>query len=164
MKVESTEAVEELDVKIGKKRYVTDSTDLPELAQQVIDEKQLDVYPAKIGYVLVYPYITKTTAGRCIRTGNELKLYSGYDFIIEMSGELWDKLDDKTKYVLMYHELMHILVDYNNKKGEYVFKIYDHDVQDFSKLIKEYGIDWFTDLRTMAESVHNVEHIELLKV
>src|SRR5271157_4156665 len=117
------------------KKEFKEEPELKVLAEKVIDEQKLDVFPAKIIYLTVYPHVSKTTAGRCIRANNELKHFSKHDYIIEMSGDLWDALDESTQYILMHHELLHVLPTMNEKTGEWEYKIRDHDVQDFSKII-----------------------------
>jgi membrane glycosyltransferase len=92
-----------------------------------------------------------------VRTGKELKFFSGFDYLIEMSGEVWDALDEPTRYILMLHELMHLLPVMNDKTGNWDFKLRDHDIQDFSSLIKKYGIDWVSKVKTIASSVYDLE-------
>ena len=138
-------------------KNLVEAPDLKTLADSVCIKEQLDLDPANIGFVLVYPHISKRVAGRCILASKELKLFSGHDYIIEMSGELWDDLDEKIKYILMYHELLHVLPVYSEKKGEYAYKIADHDVKDFSSIIKKYGIEWFGELQELQASVYDLK-------
>lgn len=143
-----------LDEVIGKKRYVIDP-DLKTLADEVI-RTELDIDPeiskANIKYMKVYPNVSKTVAGRCIRASNELKLFGGADYLIQMSGDLWDKLDVNPRRVLMLHELMHVYIDFN-KDGEPVYKLRNHDVEDFASIIDKYGVNWLYDLRTSAAEI-----------
>ena len=130
------------------------SAELKELAEKVIDAEKLDVYRAKICYLRVDPNISKSVAGRCIRTGKELKFFSTFDYLIEVSGELWDTLNENLQYILMQHELMHIHTCMNEKSGEWEFKIRDHDVQDFSKLIKKHGVEWLAAVKLSVTQLH----------
>jgi hypothetical protein len=139
------------------------SDEIKRIADEVIDKESLDLNKAKIEYLLVYPNISKTVAGRCIRSGKELKFFSDFDYIIEMSGEVWDLLDDETKHILAFHELLHVYT-YTNKKGETVFKLKDHDIQDFSLLINRYGIDWFSNLKTQISSIYDMDPAEESKI
>lgn len=132
----------------GKKYELND--DLKVLAKDVLSKKpNLDIGYAKVAYMLVHPNINKTTAGRCIRANKELKFFSGYDYLIQMSGTLWEMLDEETQFVLMYHELKHISVD-EDKDGNEVYKIRRHDVEDFSDIIDEHGIKWIHKIRAKA--------------
>ncbi len=140
------------------------SEELKELAKQVLDKEKLDVEEAKIGYLLVDPYISKTTVGRCIRANKELKFFSKFDYIIEMSKEVWEQLDDKTKYVLMFHELLHVFIEHDEKTGEVKFLLKDHDVKDFYTIIKQFGIEWFSGLKTQVASIYDFEKEEDINI
>lgn len=139
----------------GKKDFVV-SDELRELAEKVIKDEVLEISPAKVEYLLVYPNISKTLAGRCMKAGRELKFFSGFDYIIEMSGELWDSLDDTVRYVLMQHELMHISPIMDDKSGEWKFELRPHDVEDFSKIIKKHGIDWISKVKLSISSLYDL--------
>ena len=132
------------------------SQELRDLADKVIQDEVLEISPAEVEYLLVYPNISKTIAGRCIRAGRELKFFSGKDYLIEISGELWDALDDSVRYVLMQHELMHILPVMNDKTGEWKFEIRNHDVEDFSKIIKKHGIDWISKVKLSISHIYDL--------
>ena len=147
--------------KLLSKKTFEVSADLKKLGEQVINDQKIDVYPAKLEFLLVYPNVTKSVAGRCIRTGKELKFFSGFDYLIEMSGELWDTLDDKTKAILMEHELKHVCPVMNEKSGEWEFKLRDHDVQDFSSIIKKYGVDWISTVKLSVASLYEIDEQEV---
>jgi hypothetical protein len=143
--------------KTSNKKTFEVSSELKELGEQVIEKQKINVYPSKIEYLLVYPHVTKSVAGRCVRTGKELKFFSGFDYLIEMSGELWDALDVDTRKILMEHELRHILPVINEKSGEWDFKLRDHDVQDFASIIKEHGIDWISKVKLSVASLYELD-------
>jgi hypothetical protein len=142
----------------GKDFVISD--DLKTIADDLIkNDPVLQTYNLdipRIGYILVYPNITKHVAGRCIKSGRELKFFSECDYVIEMSGETWDVLEDDVKKILTLHELMHIHV-FHDKKGNVRFKLRDHDVKDFMYIIKTYGIDWFERLRTVVSSTYDMK-------
>ncbi|MFA7142879.1 MAG: hypothetical protein WC175_02730 [Candidatus Dojkabacteria bacterium] len=48
----------------------------------MIEENNIDTGTAKLCGLMVTPCINKTTAGRCIKAGKELKFFSDYDYII----------------------------------------------------------------------------------
>lgn len=142
-------------VKNTKKEFEV-SDELKKLADTVISEQNLDVSPGRVSYLLVYPNIAKTVAGRCIKTSKELSFFSGNDYLIEMSGELWDSLDDNVRYVLMTHELKHIMPVMNDKTGEWKFEIRRHDVEDFSSIIKAHGVDWISKVKLSISSLYDL--------
>ena len=143
-----------------KKRYVI-SDELENVAKEVIATKSLELNPARIKYVLVYPLINKKTAGRCMLANPMMKLFGDCDYVIQMSGDLWEQLDEDRRKILMWHELKHVFPIHNDKTGEWEFKIRDHDVTDFYDIIKSCGIDWFNDLKTMFASVYDIEPARL---
>lgn len=132
------------------------SAQVKELAEKVLSAESMDVSPARVEYLLVYPNISKVVAGRCVRSGKELKFFSGYDYLIEISGELWDALDDTVRYVLLQHELMHIMPIMNDKTGEWKFELRNHDIADFSNIIKKHGVDWISKVKLGISSLYDL--------
>lgn len=136
------------------------SDEVRDLALKIIAEQHMDISPAKVEYILVFPNISKTVAGKCIKTGRELKFYSEKDYLLEISGDLWNVLDDSVKYVLVQHELMHVLPLMNEKTGKWQFKVRDHNVQDFSSIIKTHGIDWIEKVKLSISSLYDLSPSE----
>lgn len=143
-------------VKSNVKQQFEVSDELKQLAERVIKEQGMDVSPAKVEYLLVYPNISKTVAGRCVKAGKELRFFSGYDYLIEISGELYDALDDSVRYILMQHELMHIMPIMNDKTGEWKFELRRHDIEDFSNIIKKHGVDWISKVKLSISSIYDL--------
>lgn len=52
----------------------------------------------------------------------------------------WDdvKTDTATRYLIIYHELLHVVVD--DKSGNY--KLRPHDVEDFKTILAKSGLNW----------------------
>jgi len=142
-------------VSLNNKEYVV-SDELKELAKKVITEQSIDTGNAKIVYLIVYPNISKTVAGKCVKTRNELKFFSEHDYIIKMSGDLWDSLDDDVRYVLMQHELMHVMPVNDEKSGEYKFEIRKHDIEDFEKIINKHGTEWINKIKLTISSLYDL--------
>lgn len=135
-----------------------DADDVREIAERLIEEKNMGLDMCEIRYVKVYPKISNTTAGQCrIATHREHHLSGGADYIIEMSGDLWDALDAERRKILTLHELLHVYPVYNDKRGEWNFKLRSHDVEDFYSIIDEFGADWFVSIRDINASVHDLD-------
>jgi hypothetical protein len=134
-----------------KSKTILESKELEILGKKVIKAEELVIGEARIGYLFVDPYISKTTAGKCIRNNTELEYFSQCDFLIQMSKKLWDNITEEARYILMLHELMHIdfEVKYDKKLDQetYIYKIKDHDVKDFQVLIERYGINWLSVIK-----------------
>ena len=142
--------------KVPVKKEFQISPDVEEVANEVIRKENLDFGQAKIAYLLVYPNISKTVAGRCIRTGQELKYFSDKDYLVELSGELWDALDGDTKYNLMHHELLHIYLKNDEKSGDVKYEIRKHDIEDFEVILKRHGIDWAKKIKLEICSIYDL--------
>jgi hypothetical protein len=135
------------------------SEELKKVGLEVINKEGIDLMGAEIEYMTVHPHISKKVAGRCIRTSRELNFFSDADYIVQMSGELWDALDDKVRYILMWHELKHIL-PVTKKTGDVDYRLADHDVKDFYQIIKAHGVDWFQTIKTTISSLYDMEPSE----
>lgn len=151
---------------IDKKTYDIDE-EVAKIADEVLkkDAVSLDtnIKEAVITYIKVYPNISPTVAGRCIRSSKLLKFFSDSDIIIEVSGELWDAIPYDIRYVLMLHELKHIGISFK-KDGTKVTYLVNHDVQDFYDIIKKYGIDWLASLKSQIAKIEGFEDGEEDKI
>ncbi len=135
------------------------------LADKIIHDKSLGLnsIPVNIEYVLVYPFISKTVAGKCSKTSNVTRFLTDRHFVIEFSGDLWDHLDDDVKEVLMHHELLHVGAE-TDKHGEWVYKIVRHNIEDFIQIISVHGVDWLENFRTIVASVYDLDPTAAAKV
>lgn len=141
-------------VQVGKKWFYQDQKNY-QLLNNILQKQSLE-FPAEICVLCVYPDISKTVAGRCIKASNQLKFFSEFDYIIQLSGSLWDVLTDEQKYLLLYHELLHIQIDFD-KDGNTKFLLKDHDVKDFRSIITKYGIDWIQNISTINSSIYDTD-------
>jgi predicted metallopeptidase len=142
---------------MSEKRFVV-SEDIKKLADSIIEDKKLDyLNNVRIVYALIYPYVSKTVIAKCIKSSKELEHFGSCDYIIEFSGDLWEKLEDiNMKKYVVEHELAHILIT-TSKKGETKFKILKHNISDFSSTIKDYGLEINQNLKVLAMAVNDVE-------
>lgn len=157
--------MQETQKEIGKKNYVL-SDEVKEVAKTVLSKNRNrldgDYDRVKVEYMKVYPDITPTTAGRCVRASKLLKFFSDSDVVIEVSGELWDKLPESTREILMLHEMMHVGTKWN-KKGEMSVGLVRHDVQDFYLIVKEYGIEWLETIRSVIANINDFQDGQEIK-
>jgi len=140
----------------GKKTY-TVSSELKALAEKVAEKHMMKFGEAKIAYILVSPHISKTTPGKCSRSKDMYKIWLDADYIIEISENLWNHLDDNAKELLMEHELRHIHVTYNEKKGEYKYAIRKHDISDFIEMHKKHGAGWQEQILEINQSLYDLD-------
>lgn len=126
------------------------------LIEECIKENDIEVGDAKICGLMVTPCISPSVAGRCIRAGKELTHFSGYDYIIEISKEIWDLLSETSRKLLVLHECMHIKVTYK-KDGEPIYSTRPHDIEDFSELVQKYGVNWIKEVNLVKEDLADVK-------
>lgn len=141
---------------IAGKQYV-DDPEVEKIAKKVIDDQNIEFGPALICYQTVYPNISKKTAARCKKTSPELKHFSGYDFLIQISGDLWDMLDEDTRYKLIFHELLHVDARFKAKNQEWKFKVRKHDYSDFYEINKKYGLEWYETVQATVSSLYDLD-------
>lgn len=146
----------ELPAKEPKKREYEESEELKFLAEKIITEQKIDVMPAQVGYMIVSPNISKTVPSKTIKTPAELKHFSGFDYLVEVSLDLWTALDEAERYILIHHELLHILPIMNEKTGDYDFKIRKPDFVAFKSILDKYGTDWKQKIKLSLSSIHNL--------
>ncbi|MBK6679768.1 MAG: hypothetical protein IPI12_14565 [Ignavibacteriales bacterium] len=146
----------ELPAKEPKKREYEESEELKFLAEKIISEQKIDVMPAQVGYMIVSPNISKTVPSKTIKTPPELKHFSGFDYLVEVSLDLWTALDEAERYILIHHELLHILPIMNEKTGDYDFKIRKPDFVAFKSILDKYGTDWKQKIKLSLSSIHNL--------
>lgn len=145
-------------------KQLMESPEVEEVARQVIENENLDFGPAEVGYFLVYPNLSKKTAGKCMKASREVKYYSGNDYLIEISGEMWDMLDSKTREMLLFHEMLHIDPVYKAKRQEWVFKLRKHDFGDFYEINDKHGNEWYKTIQATVSSLYDLDPKDETKV
>lgn len=78
--------------------------------------------------------------GECKKVEEVYKVFIPYDFIIIIYDQICFKMTDEQLEILLYHELLHVGI--NEKDGKTEYKINPHDVEDFSVILRQYGLDW----------------------
>ena len=117
---------------------------------------------AKFKIQFVYPMVGKNVAARICRANPNLKIHAGIDYVIEISGEFWEMMDDATREILMAHELNHINASMNDE-GKVSLDLRDHDVKDFRWIIKKYGVEWCELQAKIFESIADNREQEKLR-
>lgn len=139
-------------------KEIVEAPEVKDIAEDVIQDKGLALDDIDISYIKVYPNLSKTKVANC-RVANHREHYftDGADYIISVSGDIWDNLGDDRREILVWHELEHVHPEYNEDKGEYNFKVRSHDVEDFIPIIEEHGVDWFGELKDIVSSFHDMD-------
>lgn len=141
---------------VGGKQYLPDP-ELAKLGDKVIDEFNIELGPAQVEYLLVYPNISKKKAAKPMTAHGLLKYYSGVDFFILISGEMWDMLDAETRKILVLHELLHCDARFKPKDQEWKYSIRKHDYADFYEITEKFGTNWYKTVQATVSSLYDME-------
>jgi hypothetical protein len=141
---------------VKDKEYVEDNG-LLDLANNVINKERLThLIGVSIKFLFVVPEISRTVHARVIRGTAELRHFGQFDYLVEFSHKIWQSINDETRYLLMYHELLHPIVS-QDKKGNTNYKMINHDIQDFSQVInKAGGVHWFNEFKDIVSSTYEM--------
>lgn len=120
------------------------------LAEEVLDEHEdlhwISQVGISIGFVEAdWEKINATgeVLGDCRLVKEPYHIFCPFDFLITIYTPNVAHLTEEQKKILLYHELLH--VDMSEKNGEPVYRTAPHDVQDFRKVIDQYGVRWAGD-------------------
>lgn len=149
---------------ISSDKQLMESPEMEEIAKKVTKDYKLEFGPAEIGYFLIYPNISKQKAAKCIKASREVKYYSGNDYLIEVSGELWDMLDSKTKEMMIYHELLHLDPTFKSKTQEWKMNLRRPDFADFYSINDKFGNEWYKTIQATVSSLYDLDPKQESKV
>lgn len=126
--------------------YCERSNELRIRAERVLRQRSDLLYIKEAGVRIGFEYSDqaktkrdKIVFGDCSKVKPREKAFmpAKYDFIICFYEPNSMLLDDEQQDILMWHELKHIGI---TPKGN--FYVVPHDVEDFSDILREYGLDW----------------------
>lgn len=138
-------------------KQLMESPEVETIAERIIEREKLEFGPAAIGYFLVYPNLTKYKAAKCVKASREVKYYSGNDYLVEISGEMWDMLDEKTREMVLFHQLMHVEPVYKSKNQEWKMKIRKPDFSDYYEINDKYGNEWYKTVQATVSSLYDLD-------
>ena len=108
---------------------------------QAFPEQLAHVKPASIGCAAFSKKRSKVLA-KIYPMRPMFGLFSTVDYILAVHAEQWVIATISKKYVLIFHELLHIPIDGFNVDSKSYRKTVDHDVKDFEFILRQFGIDW----------------------
>lgn len=105
---------------------------------------------------------SRLVLGKCKKGAELERQMHGYDFVIILNKEMWDKslaeFGNKLKAALIDHELCHAEVardaDDQPKKdeqGRIVYRTRKHDLEEFREIVERHGI-WKSDIAAFAKT------------
>lgn len=140
----------------GGKQFIQ-SPDIEEMAKRVIEEKKIELGPAQVSYLLVYPNISKKRAAKAKKASPELKFFTGYDYLIEVSGELWDMLDNDTRYMMIWNQLLHLDPQFKAKTQEWKMNLRKPDYTDYYEIADSKGSEWHKTIQATTSSLYDLD-------
>lgn len=147
-----------------KGKSYAESVEINKLVEKVLEKEKLDIAPAELGCIIVYPNLSKTRIAKMKKASAIEEFYSGNNYILQISGETWDMLDDETRYILIYHELLKIDTQYKEKSGEWKFKLRPTDYNDFYTINEDFGSTWYKTIQSTASSLYDLDPRQESKV
>ena len=85
----------------------------------------------------------KLVQGECEKVASKNQWAINADFTITVYTNNVIGMSEKQIKILLFHELLHIGIDYGTDGGE-VYSVKKHDLEDFKIIIDKYGTDWAT--------------------
>lgn len=143
-------------IDVGGKQFM-ESPEVEKVAKKVIEEENIELGPAEISYLLVYPNISTKRAAKAKKASKELKFFTGFDFLLEISGELWDMLDRQNRYMLVWHQLLHFDPVYKAKSQEWKMKTRKPEYADYYEINEEKGSDWHKAVQATMSSLADLD-------
>lgn len=148
---------------------LTDETAEGKEALRLLKQAVANWHPDLAGQslALMFKYGVKAKKGR-VKLGsatvmsNKLRELSGYDAVVELNASAWLGMDgyqpmgEKKRLALIDHELSHLTVEVTEQSGECVLKARDHDITEFTAVIKRHGA-WNENLKEMVEVMQQLE-------
>jgi hypothetical protein len=136
--------------------YSKASDALVSTAKEAINKWHPTLKRAKIGFLFRDEAPTskgRQTWGHASKVNDRMKVYTGLDFMIWISKDIWDRLTSDRRLALIDHELCHC---YMGPDGPSTI---GHDVEEFTAVIERHGF-WTGDLLRI-ESLAKGEQLKL---
>ena len=138
--------------------YKKSGTELTDLVEHILEEhgNVLDKNIGKANIAYMYSMsATSRTAGRIQRPDGAWRLLTDYDYVMIVHKATWNEFDTEKRKALIFHELMHIISDDDDRTIKW--KLREHDVEEFIPVVKEYGL-WTDNLKAFGNSIERYKH------
>ena len=130
---------------MAEKRHLNE--EYAEIAQALIDSEEALQYikESQVSIAYLSSDLKKKDNGRLVHAQCELvsdkyKWGIPADFMITVFDPNVLGFSDEQMKILIFHELLHIHIDY--KDGEEKYSTNPHDLEDFKYIIDRFGTDW----------------------
>lgn len=156
--VESEFPIERLDEKYrSQDKTIMHSDELKKLCLEVMKERGIDLACASVGTLVVFPNISTKRACKVSKCPQILQMYSGFDYTIEVSGEVWDMLDKDTKKMMVYHCLLQIDPTFIVKSLSWKFKLRRPEFATFYTINDKHGNNWVKTIQATVSSLYDLD-------
>lgn len=138
-----------------------ESDDVQEIAAELIPKHHPHLEKARIAYMFLDKARKSgnfVVLGTARKTREIDKKLHGFDFIIVIANDTWERLDGKKKTILVDHELSHCFYSLT-KEGDIRWKVVDHDIKNFRAIIERYGLKEVDNIEEMNEEKEKCENI-----
>ena len=130
-----------------KSRYEP-ASEVEKIARELIGQYHSHLVEAVIHYLFrkgPWTAQNRETWGKASKVTGVNHYLTGFDFIITISRDVWDELNESQRKALVDHQLEHCNKD-TDSKGNPKFNIVGHDIEDFVSVICRHGF-WTPDLQ-----------------
>ena len=152
-------------VKLIKEKMNGEQTEPYRLLAEIRHKEHAHLDDAKIALAWRLGWRADTdgrlTLGQCRKRGDLDREMNGFDFVILLNKEAWERLNEKQKRALIDHELCHaqIVMDADgsakmNDSDRLVTRIKKHDCEEFRDIVNRHGL-WKQDLEAFATAAIN---------
>ena len=102
----------------------------------------------------------KKVCAECEKVPDKYKWSIPADFTITVFLPNVEGFSEDQKYILMFHELLHVGIEANSDGSE-TYSTVPHNYEDFKEIIDRFGTDW--DIVTEKLDAGNIEDLEKIK-
>ena len=152
-------------IQLIQEKYKGEATEAYRILSEIRNKEHGHLSEAKIGLAYRLGWRADTdgrlTLGQCRKRGDLDRELDGFDFIILLNKEAWDRLNEKQRRALIDHELCHaqIVMDSDgspkiNDRDRLVTRIKKHDCEEFRDIVNRHGL-WKQDLEAFATAAIN---------
>lgn len=142
---------------MAKIQFVECDDGVYSIMSELIDEYHSDLRNCKIK-CLFYDKPRKKSGKVILATAEAVSAkynyLTGIDFLISIYNEAWSGAAEQSRKALLDHELMHCFIA-EDRAGEPVCKIIDHDIQDFVEILNRYGTDWASNIYIEEDDIED---------
>lgn len=141
--------------KIKGPMYWRADKDIHNIVYKVLHEKRPEIEQLDPDIIVIWKDVAEFSGGkvnlaniRKVSEKDRITYDSTADFILQISSNTWQTLNELQREALIFHELLHIDV----KELDGTFILVKHGLEEFSEVVSQYGF-YKNDVQIFAETV-----------